>query len=221
VRTPPRIEPNSRTRRIHIYVEGEENRQDTRAAMKLRIALHRVFSELDRAADERRLKIQYRLYKSRDTTYRKFLEGLAQDGEFAVLLVDSEGPVAVFGRTWEHVAARDGWARPAQASDAQCQLMVQAIEAWLVADREALATFYGPGFHRSRFPPAVDVESVPKDQLVPLLEAATKDTQKGRYHKVRHLAPLLSCIDLAILRKRSPHYDRVLKTLGPAIRQLP
>ena len=73
-----------------------------------------------------------------------------KNGEPALLLVDSEAPVAFAAQLgdatvkdvrsqwlpWLHLLHRpgDGWEKPAGAQDMQCHLMVQCMESWLLAD---------------------------------------------------------------------------------------
>lgn len=198
-------------KQIAFVVEGEEDPRDTRDEMKLRKSFHRFFNELDELANARGIRLQFRLYGSRRASYEKFC-----------LLVDSEDPVDCQdplqepGACWEHLKNRpaDRWEKPAGAGDEQCQLMVQAIEAWLLADPEALSEFYGrKGFRKNSLPPTQNVEEIPKAKHLPSLTAATKDTQKGEYHKVKHLSPLLFHIDAKKVRSRAPFCDRIVVTL--------
>ena len=57
----------------------------------------------------------------------KFKAALSQSNETALLLVDSEEPVKLTV-PWQHLKDRDGWNRPAGATDDQCHLMVQVME---------------------------------------------------------------------------------------------
>ena len=69
---------------------------------------------------------------------------------FNVLLVDAEGPALGTG-VWRHLRTRDRWENPG-ADETQCHLMVQMMEAWLVADRERLAEYYGENCHEKALP---------------------------------------------------------------------
>ena len=95
---------------------------------------------------------------SRAEAYDSFCTAM-QNGEDALLLVDSEAPVLARAQPgnaaqreererwqpWLHLRERkgDGWEMPAGSSDLQCHLMVQCMEAWLLADRGVLKTFFG------------------------------------------------------------------------------
>ena len=95
--------------------------------------------------------------------------------------------------------------------------MVQTIEAWLIADPEALASYYGQGFLRNALPGNPDVEAIPKDQLAKKLEQATAKTQKGPYHKIRHCADLLGLLNRNRVRQRARHCDLLFRTLEARI----
>jgi len=71
------------------------------------------------------------------------------------------------------------------------------MEAWFLADRDALAAYYGQGFRRNALPgDERHIEAISKDDLVPALEQATQATKtKGQYHKTRHGFALLAKID--------------------------
>jgi hypothetical protein len=88
--------------------------------------------------------------------------------------------------------------------------MVQAMEAWFLADRQALRTFYGAGFLEGSLPGAANnVESVPKDNLEPALKHASKATKtKGEYHKVKHGFALLGLVNPNLVEKGSPHAEQ-------------
>jgi Domain of unknown function (DUF4276) len=91
--------------------------------------------------------------------------------------------------------------------------MVCTVEAWLAADPEALAAYYGQGFRRNALPAQADVETVEKDALMSALNRATERTQKGRYRKIEHCSDLLKRLDSARVRSRARHCDLLFKTL--------
>ncbi len=59
--------------------------------------------------------------------------------------------------------------------------MVHAVEAWLLADPQVLAEYYGANFHANAIPPRKDVEAIEKRDLMTALERATMGTQKRRF----------------------------------------
>src|SRR5690606_35875463 len=125
----------------------------------------------------------------------------------------SEGPVTE-DSPWAHVRGRvgDGWARPERASDADLHLMVECMEAWIVADRGALRRFYGAELHEKALPTRADVEKVAKRDLYRALEAATRGSRKGGYDKGAHSFKLLAEVDPAALR-REPWAARLFAEL--------
>ncbi|MEW6754252.1 MAG: DUF4276 family protein [Candidatus Latescibacterota bacterium] len=130
-----------------------------------------------------------------------------------VLLVDAEAPVTAISRPWEHLQARDGWVRPAGATDEQGHLMVQAMESWFLADRPALAAFYGQHYREGALPDNPDVESVAKAGVLHGLEQATRDTRKGRYAKGALSYDVLGRLDPARLEAAAPAAKRLFATL--------
>jgi len=151
---------------------------------------------------------------SRDDTYRDFQNGLKRHPHaFNVLLVDAEGAVSKDVSSWQHLQKRDNWSKPTTVVNEQCHLMVQTFEAWLMADRETLAKFYGQGFNVNSIPKRLNVEEIPKDDLEPALKAATQNTQKGEYHKINHAPDILAQLDATELRKKATHANRLLVIL--------
>lgn len=94
--------------------------------------------------------------------------------------------------------------------------MVQMMEAWFLADSEALGAYYGQRFGAKALPGRENVEQIPKADVERFLKEATKKTQKGEYHKIRHGSELLARIDPDKVRKRAPHCERLLAMLANA-----
>ena len=114
----------------------------------------------------------------RDIAYDKFkIAHVNQDGT-SLLLVDSERPVDQAG-PWEHLeGAPDEWSRPDGASDDQCHLMVQIMESWFLADRDALEEFYGQGYRENALPQNPQVEQITKRDVLNGLDRAAEKPQK-------------------------------------------
>lgn len=115
-----------------------------------------------------------------------------------MLLVDSEDPVTCV-QAWQHLFHRAGdkWTQPAGASDDHCHLMVQCMEAWFLADHQALEKFFGPGFTSKALPAAAKpIEMIDKRQIYDSLESATKSCKsKASYGKGEHSFKILALID--------------------------
>ena len=194
---------------IRIYIEGGGDEKETKARFR------QGFGEFlkDLVGLARRKRIVWRIIPcgGRSQTFDNFVTALKTHSEaFNVLLVDAEGPVHDNARL--HLRERDSW-NLSPADDEQCQLMVQMMEAWLIADIEALKRFYGQGFRERSLPRRANVEEIDKPTLISALEAATRDTVKGEYHKGRHSAQLLERLDVSKVRRAAPHCDRLFTTL--------
>ena len=150
---------------------------------------------------------------SRHQAYDQFKTAHVQQNEVAMLLVDAEGPIAS-ADSWQHLQSRDGWSRPHNASNDQCHLMVQVMESWFLADREALASFYQQRFRPQALPGNPrQVEQISKKDVDDGLERATRATTKGLYHKGRHSFEILASLDPAKVTAASPYAKRFVQTL--------
>ena len=160
---------------------------------------------------------------SRSDAFDKFESALGRQGEYPILLVDSEDVVADANQpdanpsgAWTHLARRDRWDRPAGVEDDQAQLMVATMETWLIADRQKFIAYF-PGINRNALPADSDLESRSKEDVEDALEKATQPSSKGRYHKANHSFDLLSEVDPAVLRRRLPHFRRFMETLESSL----
>jgi hypothetical protein len=82
----------------------------------------------------------------------------ARQGDFVALWIDSEDPMANIEATWEHLQARDHWARPNGATNEPVLLMTTCMETWIVADRATLAEHYGADLQESALPALHNLE---------------------------------------------------------------
>jgi hypothetical protein len=168
---------------IRIYFEGDD---------ALRPGFKRFFSELSRRL---RCRIEPVAGKSGDNARKDFAKGLkTHPNAWNILLIDSEGPT------------------PPQESDSVFW-MVQMMEAWFHADKEALEGYYKTGFRRSALKANPNVEEIPKADVEDGLKRAAKDTTKGKYHKTAHGPALLAAIAPAKVRKAAPNCERLFATI--------
>jgi len=98
--------------------------------------------------------------------------------------------------------------------------MVQIMEAWLIADREKLAAYYGEGFQASALPRAANVEEIPKQTLMAALKRATRKTRKGQYHKTNHGPAILAELRPEEMSGRAPYCRRLFDVLDTVIEEL-
>lgn len=202
-------------REIRIYVEGGGKGRDSRAAV--REGFSGFLEPLRRLAYERGMRLSIIVCGPRNVAVEKFMAALRTDPEeFNLLLVDAEAPVIKEAR--EHLREHEKSWPIADLPGERFHLMAQAVEAWLVADPDALAKFYGQGFLRNALPRRQNVEEIGKKDLFSGLDRATeKSRTKKRYHKINHCPELLKRIDRQRVRQRARHCDRLFTTLEAAI----
>jgi Domain of unknown function (DUF4276) len=142
---------------IRIYFEGDR---------QLRPALGSFLGDLRGRARQQRIRWEIIACGPRLLTFNSFKRALIDHPDaFVLLLVDSEGPVEL--GPWEHLKRRQGdeWELPG-VDDSQCHLMVQMMEAWFIADIDALKEYYGQGFNEKAIPKNSDVEQIDKEKVL-------------------------------------------------------
>lgn len=200
---------------IRLYAEGGGDGRDTKAA--LRVGLGLFLNAIRAQARQQGCKWSIIACGSRNAAFDNFKTALRiHPAATNILLVDSEKPVSDPPR--QHLQVTDNWQVPSGVADRQCQLMIQNMEAWLVADMNTLAEFYGSEFRRNAFP-AQNVETIDKATLASALAAATRNTQKGEYHKTRHAPRILERLDSDVVCSRAPSCRRLFETLTNEIHE--
>ncbi len=198
---------------IRIYVEGGGDGRDSKATV--REGFSAFLNEPKSLARERRIRWSIIACGPRNDAHSNFLTALETHIDaFNILLVDSEGPVRT--RPWAHLHERDGWIAQGMGDD-NCHLMVQMMEAWLIADPDALKGFYGRNFRVRAIPKNPDVEEIAKSTINRALDTATEKTTKGPYQKIRHGGQLLGIVDVPTVRRKAPHCERLFRTLEQEI----
>ncbi len=196
-----------------VYVEGGGDHKP------LQIACRRAFSKFFGKAG-----LAGRLPKvvacgGREGAYRDFhdaVESNSYQGRAVFLLVDSEAPVTN-SEPWQHLKGCDGWIRPPTAAADSAHLMVQCMEAWFYADKDALERFFGPGFKANALSGRADIEDIPKRDVETGLKAATHQSKKGRYHKGSHSFEILQRLDPNKVTAASSHARRLVEALREAL----
>lgn len=183
---------------VNLYVEGGGDSADLKAACR-----EGFKTFITRAGIANRPRVV--ACGSRGNAFESFCIAVRL-GQPAMLLVDSEEQVAAEHargdadrwQPWRHLKQRNGdhWEKPDGGNDQDCHLMVQCMESWFIADREALERFFGDKFNATKLPRSPKVEAVPKQQIYTSLQRATRECGGGGgYHKGRHSFKLLACID--------------------------
>ncbi len=199
---------------VKIYVEGGGDSKD------LKTRCREGFSSFFRKAGLAGHMPRIIACGGRQQAFERFCVALKSntEGEFVVLLVDSEDPVADGAKPWQHLAGRDRWERPSNAMDEHAHFMVQCMEAWFLADADGLADYYGRGFNRNALPGRREIDEVPKEHVLRGLQNATRRCAKGEYGKGRHSFGILGRIHPTRVIDASPYARRLIETLrGKAI----
>ena len=200
---------------IAVYMEGGGDSTGTKAL--LRQGISEFLRSLRDSACQKGLHWKVVLCGGRGATHEAFLNATkTSPGTFLVLLVDSEGPVASPLSPRTHLKQHDGWDLPA-ISERSIHLMIQTMEAWIIADTNAVAGYYGQYFLKKALPAADNLEGFEKARLENALKRATAKTQKKEYRKIRDAAALLRAIDPGIVRRRCPSCERLFAILSEAI----
>lgn len=193
---------------VHIYVEGggDQSRTLTECRKGFRLFFEKIVPTGSRP--------RVIACGSRKAAFEDFRAAIRHAGAGnSLLLVDSESPVNPRHGSWQHLKSVDGWTKPRGATDDEAHLMVQCMESWFLADVELLAEYYEQGFRRNSIPPNREIEQAPKRDVARGLRNATRRTQKGEYHKTRQGFEILSRLDPAKVRERSPHAGRLCRVL--------
>lgn len=133
---------------------------------------------------------------------------------YVALLVDSEDPINNdIEQTWKHLKTRDGWERPAGATDDQVLLMTTCMETWIVADRVALNRLYPNCLQPSALPAETNSEQRNRHAVQDALVNATKDC-KNAYANNKRSFEALANVDPATLKANLPSFARMLRILN-------
>ena len=204
---------------VKLYVEGGGD------SSTLKTACRAGFSEFLRKAGLQGSMPRIVACGGRQDAYDSFCTAISS-GEEALLLVDSEAPVLIQCQQgddhkswdpWQHLKNRpgDNWDIPGGAKNEDCHLMVQCMEAWFLADRASLKSFFGQGFNENALPHEKNkLESIAKIAIYKALSSATQNCKtKAPYGKGEHSFKLLALISPTMVCSASPWAERFVTLL--------
>ena len=201
---------------VKLYIEGggEQNR--------LKRECRRAFASFFESTGFRGRMPRLVACGSRNEAFRDFCssqKSADRSNKIAFLLVDSEDAVLgdLQNRPWEHLRNRDQWVQPETATNEQVHLMIQCMESWFLADKEALRRFFGQGFNSNALPNNSNIERIVKSDVLRSLENATRNSQKGSYGKGAHSFKILEEIDATKVVNASPSAKRMILELDKVL----
>lgn len=194
--------------RVRIFVEGGGNTRELKT--RCRDGFRQFF--VNAGLDHRLLAVFPG--GARTEAYKSFKHEVESGrvGDLVVLLVDAEAPVGS-PSVWIHLRSQDGWARPDRCGEDNAHLMVQCMEAWFLADPDALALYFGRGFNARALPKRSNIEETPMVDIEASLRNATQRSSKGRYNKGRHSFDVLARLDPQKVLAAAPHAKRLIEVL--------
>lgn len=196
--------------RITIHFEGDG---------RLKPGFRNLFARHVNRAREKRIRFKMIAGGSNAETVKGFLISCRKNpSDFNVLLVDSEGPAPSASDAIRALRSRSYWDRSAAVDDGQINFMVQAMEAWFIADRRALTNHFGNRFNADSLPNPRNSESIPPqgltDSINQALRASAARRGRRRYDKARDGARLLELLDESTVRQNCPSFGRLADFLS-------
>lgn len=203
---------------IRIYIEGDKKSKNSN--ISLREGFSNFFNDLRDKAREKHIRFDVILGGNSAETFKDFLRGVkSHPNSFVTFLIDSDDEVSEEDTPKSFLQKQEkskNWEWK-NVGDEQCQLMVQIMESWFLADVETLQSYYGQKFNSKAIPKTNDVEKIAKLEVENSLNRATQNTQKGIYHKIKHGAELLTRIDVIKIKQRAKHCQRIFQTIEEKI----
>lgn len=204
---------------IRIYIEGDTKQKGKNADIALREGFHNFLGELIDKAREKSIKFRIVLCGSKFITFKDFLNAAKVYTEsFVAFLIDADDAVNVNETAKSFLQKQNAGWHWQNVDEEQCFLMVQVMESWFFADIEALEKYYGRNFNRKALRQNKNVEKIAKADVESGLANATRNTQKGEYHKTKHGAKILELINPQKVRDAAPHCEKLFTAISKAIK---
>lgn len=210
---------------IKIFVEGGgETNADGRG--ELRVAFDMLIGAQKEAARKKRMKWDTVFCGGRSETANEFAKAVKRkEADFVILVVDAEDEVESAtpshptpAERVKHLETRDGWNEQLKkVTPEHVHLMTRCMEAWVFADGEKVAEFYGKDFKANSLPKRSVLDGEPKPSLYAAIDKATRDTKKGSYGKIKHASALLKTVRPAKVAERCVSFQQLTQWLDAAI----
>jgi hypothetical protein len=202
---------------IVVFVEGGGHSATLQA--ELRVGFDALFRSEKTKASEKRASLRFICCGGRQEAYDAFIDSLnRRQKKVSALLVDSETSIVPASAESaadakirvEHLRQKsgsdgrdqgDGWPL-FNVEPERVHLMVQCMEAWIVADPEALASMYKQKFHAQKLPARRNLEDESKADVYKKLNEATE----GQYTKIKDASKLLASIKPEKVASRCPRF---------------
>lgn len=199
---------------IRVYIEGDTTQKGKFNTISLREGFNYFFRELIEKAKAKNITLRLILCGSKYETFKDFLNAAkVYEDSFVLFLIDSDAPIDEDETPKSFLQKQNPLWHLQDAEENQCHLMIQVMESWFFADKDKLAEFYGQNFNRGALARNRNIERIPKADVESGLANATRNTQKGEYHKTRHGAKILELINPQKVRAAAPHCEKLFKTV--------
>ncbi len=210
---------------IKLFVEGGGETNASGQA-ELRLAFDALISVQKSAARTKKMRWDTVFCGGRTEAAKQFARAVERrEAHFVVLVVDAEDEVVSAtpshptpAERVKHLENRDGWTEQLKnATPEHVHLMTRCMEAWVFADGDKVAEFYGKNFKANALPNRPMLDEEPKSSLYAAIEKATKDTTKGSYGKVKHASALLKMVRPSTIAERCVSFQQLTQWLDAAI----
>ena len=175
---------------MEVYLEGHR---------RLRVPMKSFLRNAVRTIHNQSITLNVEPCGSGDDAVKRCVKGTG-----SILLTDSEGEASQ--ELIVRVSGQIG-------STNRAFFMVQLMEAWFIADRSALAGYFGAGFRDSALPQNPNVEDIPKQDIENCLRDATRNCTKQRYSKGRDDVRLLERLNPAAVYSTCPNFALLIDHL--------
>lgn len=195
--------------RVVIHFEGSD---------KLRVGFGKLFGNHKNRARQNRIHFKMIAGGPNAETVKGFLRSCRLNpSDLNVLLIDSEAPAPSVADALRALRSRNYWDANVAPEDERIHFMVQAMEAWFIADRQAMASHFGDGFRCGSLPNPQNAESISPTGLTESIDQALRGIggrRRKKYDKVRDGARLLALIDEATVSRNCPSFGRLTDFLS-------